>query len=187
VPGAVDGPEMAVRAVIGQQVSVAGARTVAGRLVTAYGKPLTRPDGGLTHHFPTADVLAGVDPSTLPMPRSRGRTVVALAQAVASGGLDLGHGADRATTEAALLALPGVGPWTADYLRMRVLCDPDAFLAGDLGVRRGLQRLGSAGDPRSADRRAEAWRPWRAYAVMHLWEVAMRPVAEPAHHRKDLA
>lgn len=187
VPGAVDGPEMAVRAVIGQQVSVAGARAVAGRLVAAYGKPLTRPDGGLTHHFPAADALAAADPAALPMPRARGRTVVALAQAVASGRLDLGHGADRAATQAALLDLPGVGPWTADYLRMRVLGDPDAFLAGDLGVRRGLQRLGAAGDPRSAARRAETWRPWRAYAVVHLWDVGTRPVPEPESHRKDLA
>ncbi len=175
VPGAVDGPEMAVRAVIGQQVSVAGARTVAGRLVSAYGKPLTRADGDLTHHFPTVDVLAEVDPASLPMPRTRGRTVVGLAAAAAAGELDLDTSADRARTETALLALPGIGPWTADYLRMRVLGDPDSFLASDLGVRRGLERLGAAGDPRSAAAAAQAWRPWRSYALMHLWDVAMRP------------
>ncbi len=175
VPGAVDGPEMAFRAVIGQQVSVAGARTVAGRLVTAHGKPLTRPDGGLSHHFPTADALATVDPAALPMPRARARSLVGLATAVAAGALDLGPAADRDATVAALLALPGIGPWTADYLRMRVAGDPDSFLAGDLGVRRGLERLGQAGDPHSAGTAAEAWRPWRAYAVMHLWDVAMRP------------
>lgn len=182
VPGAVDGPEMAVRAVIGQQVSVAGARTVAGRLVTAYGKPLTRPDGGLTHHFPTADALAAVDPATLPMPRARARSIVGLARAVAAGGLDLGHGADRTATEAALLALPGIGPWTVDYLRMRVLGDPDSFLPSDLGVRRGVERLGRPGDARAVGDRAESWRPWRSYAVMHLWDVAMRPATD----RKDL-
>jgi AraC family transcriptional regulator of adaptative response / DNA-3-methyladenine glycosylase II len=183
VPGAVDGAEMAVKAVIGQQVSVAGARTVAGRLVTAYGKPLTRPDGGLTHHFPTADALAALDPETLPMPRARARTLVGLAAAVAGGDLDLDPGADRDSVQAALLAMPGVGPWTADYLRMRVLGDPDSFLASDLGVRRGLERLGAPGDPRSAARQAEAWRPWRSYALMHLWDVAMRPPTD----RKDPA
>jgi AraC family transcriptional regulator of adaptative response / DNA-3-methyladenine glycosylase II len=184
VPGAVDGPEMAVRAVIGQQVSVAGARTVAGRLVSAYGKPLTRADGGLTHHFPTADVLAGLDPETLPMPRARGRSIVGLARAVVDGDVDLDNAADRDRTEAALLALPGIGPWTADYLRMRVLGDPDSFLPTDLGVRRGLERLHVAGDPKAAATRAEAWRPWRSYALMHLWDVAL---SDPRIHRKDIA
>ena len=183
VPGSVDGTEMAVKAVIGQQVSVAGARTVAGRLVTAYGKPLTRPDGALTAHFPTADALAALDPGTLPMPRARARTLVAVAAAVAGGELDLDPGADRDAVQAALLAMPGIGPWTADYLRMRVLGDPDTFLASDLGVRRGLERLGAAGDPRSAADQAEAWRPWRSYALMHLWDVAMRPTTD----RKDPA
>jgi len=183
VPGSVDGTEMAVKAVIGQQVSVAGARTVAGRLVTAYGKPLERPDGALTTHFPTAEALADVDPETLPMPRARARTLVSVAAAVAAGDLDLDPGADRDSVEASLLAMPGIGPWTADYLRMRVLGDPDTFLPSDLGVRRGLERLGAAGDPRSAADRAEAWRPWRSYALMHLWDVAMRPTTD----RKDPA
>jgi AraC family transcriptional regulator of adaptative response / DNA-3-methyladenine glycosylase II len=183
VPGAVDGPEMAVRAVIGQQVSVAGARTVAGRLVTSYGKPLTRPDGALTHHFPTADALASVDPDSLPMPRSRARSIVGLATAVAAGDVELDPAADRERTEEALLALPGIGPWTADYLRMRVLGDPDTFLPSDLGVRRGLERLGAAGDPRSATAAAEAWRPWRSYALMHLWDVAMRPSTDGRNHQ----
>jgi AraC family transcriptional regulator of adaptative response / DNA-3-methyladenine glycosylase II len=172
VPGAVDGTEMAVKAVVGQQVSVAGARTVVARLATAYGKPVTAPDpGGVTHHFPTAEALAGVDPGTLPMPRSRGRTLVALCAAVAEGRLDLDAGADRAETTAALLALPGIGPWTADYVRMRALGDPDVLLTTDLGVRRGLERLGAAGDPRSAAALGERWRPWRSYALMHLWHL----------------
>ncbi len=183
VPGAVDGPEMAVRAVIGQQVSVAGARTVAGRLVTSYGKPLTRPDGALTHHFPTPDALASVDPDSLPMPGSRARSIVGLATAVAAGDVELDPAADRDRTEAALLGLPGIGPWTADYLRMRVLGDPDSFLPSDLGVRRGLERLGAAGDPRSATAAAEAWRPWRSYALMHLWDVAMRPSTDGRNHQ----
>ena len=117
------------------------------------------------------------------MPRARARTLVAVAAAVAGGELDLDPGADRDAVQAALLAMPGIGPWTADYLRMRVLGDPDTFLASDLGVRRGLERLGAAGDPRSAADRAEAWRPWRSYALMHLWDVAMRPTTD----RKDPA
>jgi AraC family transcriptional regulator of adaptative response / DNA-3-methyladenine glycosylase II len=171
VVGAVDGFEMAVKAVVGQQVSVAGARTVTARLVTAYGKPVTAPDGAVTHHFPTAEALAAADPTTLPMPRSRGRTLVALSAAVAEDALDLDAGADRDATTAALLALPGIGPWTADYVRMRALGDPDVLLTTDLGVRRGLERLGSAGDPRSAAATGEHWRPWRSYALMHLWHL----------------
>ncbi len=172
VPGSVDGTEMAVKAVIGQQVSVAGARTVAARLSATYGKPVTATDGtGVTHHFPTAEALAAVDPATLPMPRSRGRTLVALCTAVTEGRLDLDAGADRDETTAALLALPGVGPWTADYVRMRALGDPDVLLTTDLGVRRGLERLGVAGDPTSAAAHGERWRPWRSYALMHLWHL----------------
>jgi len=181
VPGAVDGLEMAVRAVIGQQVSVAGARTVAARLAAAYGKPVTASDrihepgarraGGVTHHFPTAEALAGIDPETLPMPRSRGRSLVALCTAVAEGRIDLDAGADRDETTASLLALPGIGPWTADYVRMRGLGDPDVLLTTDLGVRRGLERLGAPGDPRSAAATGERWRPWRSYALMHLWHL----------------
>jgi AraC family transcriptional regulator of adaptative response / DNA-3-methyladenine glycosylase II len=163
---------MAVKAVIGQQVSVAGARTIVARLATAYGKPVTAADpGGVTYHFPTADALAGLDPESLPMPRSRGRTLVALCTAVADGRLDLAAGADRDETTATLLALPGIGPWTADYVRMRALGDPDVLLTTDLGVRRGLERLGVAGDPRSAASFGECWRPWRSYALMHLWHL----------------
>lgn len=172
VPGAVDGAEMAVKAVIGQQVSVAGARTVAARLASAYGKPVTAAGlGGVTHHFPTAEALAEIDPATLPMPRGRGRTMVALCAAVADGRLDLDAGADRAETTAALLALPGIGPWTAAYVRMRALGDPDVLLTTDLGVRRGLERLGASGDPRAAAALGERWRPWRSYALMHLWHL----------------
>jgi AraC family transcriptional regulator of adaptative response / DNA-3-methyladenine glycosylase II len=172
VPGSVDGTEMAVKAVIGQQVSVAGARTVAARLATTYGKPVTTPDpSGVTHHFPSAESLADLDPAALPMPRSRGRTLVALCRAVAEGGVDLDAGADRAETRDALLALPGVGPWTADYVLMRALGDPDILLTTDLGVRRGLERLGAAGDPASAAAAGERWRPWRSYALMHLWHL----------------
>lgn len=173
VPGAVDGPEIAVRAVLGQQVSVAGARTLAGRLAKELGKPLTRSADGLTHHFPSVEALAGADPDTLPMPRRRGRTLVALCAALAGGSIDLACGADREAAEEALLRLPGVGPWTAGYVRMRALGDPDVFLPTDLGIRQGLDRLGVPSDATAAERRAAAWRPWRSYALMHVWSAPL--------------
>ncbi|MDQ1617684.1 MAG: AraC family transcriptional regulator [Actinomycetota bacterium] len=172
VVGAVDGgAEMAIRAVIGQQVSVAGARTVAARLASVHGKPLTSPDAHITRHFPSAEALAEADPESLPMPRSRGRALVTVCAAIAEGRIDLDAGADREEATRALLALPGIGPWTADYVRLRALGDPDVMLASDLGVRRALERRGQPGDPRSVAARAQAWRPWRSYALMHLWHV----------------
>jgi AraC family transcriptional regulator of adaptative response / DNA-3-methyladenine glycosylase II len=113
--------------------------------------------------------LAAADPASLPMPRSRARALVGLATALASGSLSLDPGASREEAEARLLALPGIGPWTAGYIRMRALSDPDAFLATDAGVRHGLTALGVAADPKSATRLAEGWRPWRSYALQHLW------------------
>ena len=171
VPGAVDGDEIAIRAVLGQQVSVAGARTLAGRLVAAFGKPLTTPDGDLTHLFPTADALAEADLSAIGMPASRQRTVRAVAAALAGDHVSLDPGADRDAAAAALLAIPGVGPWTAAYVALRALHDPDAFPASDLGVRRAFERLGLPADPRSVTQHAERWRPWRGYALMHLWHM----------------
>jgi AraC family transcriptional regulator of adaptative response / DNA-3-methyladenine glycosylase II len=169
VPGATAGHELAARAVIGQQVSVAGARTVAARLTQALGEPLPQPIDGLTHVFPTAEALAAADPSTFPMPRARGRAVSGLAAAIAVGDVDLDTGADRERARAALLTLGGIGPWTADYLAMRALGDPDVFLAGDLGVRHGLDALGLPTDARAAADRATRWAPWRSYATLHLW------------------
>ncbi|RCV55445.1 AlkA N-terminal domain-containing protein [Marinitenerispora sediminis] len=171
VPGAVDPAEIAVRAVLGQQVSVAGARTVAGRLTARYGKPLTAPTGSLTHAFPTAAALAEADPDDLPMPAARRRALLALTDALASGAVDLGPGADRDESEARLTELPGIGPWTAGYIRMRALGDPDVFLPTDLGIRRGLERLGRDGAPAAATALAESWRPWRSYAMQHVWAV----------------
>jgi AraC family transcriptional regulator of adaptative response / DNA-3-methyladenine glycosylase II len=183
-PGHVDGSELALRAVLGQQVSVAAARRLGGKLVAAYGKPVERPDGALTHCFPTAETLASADPATLPMPRARGRALTGLAAALASGELCLDPGAERDRAAAQLLALPGIGPWTASYIRMRALSDPDAFLPTDVGVLEALARLGavaggSAGRGRARGRGlvaakaaaelAEGWRPWRSYAVHHLW------------------
>ncbi|MBV2367193.1 helix-turn-helix domain-containing protein [Streptomonospora sp. NEAU-YY374] len=168
-PGHVDPAEIAVRAIVGQQVSVAAARTVAGRLVERFGKPLTAASDGLTHAFPRPDALAGASPQELPMPRGRARALIALAEALAGDQLDLGPGADWDAATARLRALPGIGPWTADYIRMRAFGDPDVFLATDLGVRRALERLGRPGDPRAAERAARAWSPWRSYATHHLW------------------
>jgi AraC family transcriptional regulator of adaptative response / DNA-3-methyladenine glycosylase II len=179
-PGHVDGNELALRAVLGQQVSVAAARRLGARLVAAYGKPLSRPDGTLTHCFPTADTLAAADPAALPMPRARGRALTGLAAALASGELCLDPGAERDRAEAILLGLPGIGPWTASYIRMRALSDTDAFLPADVGVLEALSGLGAVpagkgpAGPRAARARAAAalaenWRPWRSYAVHHLW------------------
>ena len=141
LPGAVSGFEAAVRAIVGQQVSVAGARTVLGRMVARYGG------------WPAPEMLAASDPSSFPFPRSRGEALVEVARLVASG--------DEMTRER-LLAIPGIGPWTVSYIAMRAFGDRDVFLPGDVGVRRALAALGGEPDP-------DRWRPWRSYAVMHLW------------------
>ena len=171
VPGGVDGFELAVRAIVGQQVSVAAARTVLGRLVARYGEPLSEPSGAVTHRFPTAESLAGVDPADLPFPRRRGEALRSLARLVAVEGVRFDAGADASAALAALLDIPGVGPWTASYVAMRALGDPDAFLPGDVGVRHALQRLGHPAEGPRATALAEPWRPWRSYAVMHLWSL----------------
>ena len=168
VPGCVDGFELAVRAIVGQQVSVAAARTVLGRLVDRYGEPLAEPSGAITHRFPTAETLAEVDPADLPFPRKRGEALRSLALLVATEGMRFDAGADASAALAALLDIPGVGPWTASYVSMRALGDPDAFLPGDVGIRHALQRLGQSAEGPRATAIAEPWRPWRSYAVMHL-------------------
>jgi AraC family transcriptional regulator of adaptative response / DNA-3-methyladenine glycosylase II len=166
VPGHVDGVELAARAVLGQQVSVAGARTLAARLVAAHGEPLALSgDHQVTHLFPSADALAAIDPETIAMPRARGRALATIAGALAGGSVVLDRSADRGETRAALLALPGIGPWTADYIGLRALGDPDLFLAGDIGVRNAAERLGVEDVGSSS----ENWRPWRSYALIHLW------------------
>ena len=169
LPGSVDGFELAVRAVLGQQVSVAGARTIAGRLVHRFGKPLTAPDGDLTHVFPEPAALADSDLGEIGIPGSRRDTIRGLACGVEAGDLVLDRGADRVEVAAKLRALRGIGLWTASYVAMRALGDPDVFLPSDLGVRRALENLGHPGDPNSAATLAERWRPWRSYAVQHLW------------------
>jgi AraC family transcriptional regulator of adaptative response / DNA-3-methyladenine glycosylase II len=172
VPGAVDGFELAVRAVIGQQVSVAGARTVAGRLVLAAGEPLPEPDGLVTHLFPTPAALARLAddaPAAFAMPAGRRRALAALAHAVEDGEVVLDAGADPDELRRSLVALPGIGPWTAEYVAMRALRDPDAFMPTDLGIRRGAAARGLPEDPGALVAHAEAWRPWRSYAMAHLW------------------
>ncbi|MFE8948741.1 AlkA N-terminal domain-containing protein [Streptomyces sp. NPDC007856] len=176
VPRTVDEAEFAVRAVLGQQVSTAAARTHAARLVTAHGKPLDDPEGGLTHLFPSPEALAAVDPETLAMPRTRRTTFTTLVRELAEGTLHLGIESDWAEARARLLALPGFGPWTVDVIAMRALGDPDAFLPTDLGIRRAAGELGLPSTPAALTARAEAWRPWRAYAVQYLWATDGHPI-----------
>ncbi len=209
VPGHVDGAEVAVRAIVGQQISVAGARTVLGRLVQQFGDALPgtesgqsgpgadtvhapgrhHPDSahpsasataaqfGLTHLFPAPQALAALDPADLPMPTARGRALIGLCQALADGELALDRGPDRQLTRTKLLALRGIGEWTASYIAIRALGDPDAFMPTDLGTRHALARLGA--DPSRAAELAEGWRPWRSYAQSLLWNVLLDPEGLP--------
>ena len=170
VPRTVDEQELALRAVLGQQVSTAAARTHAARLVLAVGDRITDPGGGLTHLWPTCDAVAAVDPEVLRLPRARRATVLRLAGALADGEVDLDPGADRARARAQLHALPGIGPWTVETVAMRALGDPDAFLPGDLGVVVAARALG-LGEGRALLERAARWAPYRAYAIQHLWAV----------------
>ncbi len=177
VPGTLDPAAMTLRAVLGQQIATAAARTITGRLVGALGEPIEDPDGGLTALFPPPAALladAGAAGEALRMPESRRRTVLTVAAAVADGGVDLA--ADPLVVRAALLALPGVGPWTADTVRMRALGDPDAFLAGDLGVVLAARRLGLPDRPGPLERRSRAWSPFRAHAVQYLWATGAHAV-----------
>ena len=169
VPGAADGAEIAVRAVLGQQVSVASARRTAARIVESLGEPLAQPLGSLTNLFPSPEALAEADPALLPMPAARAATIQALARQSARGDIALSAGADRDEARRRLLEIPGIGPWTAEYVAMRALADTDAFPATDLGVLRGLAALGAAPGAKAARALSEHWRPWRAYAAQHLW------------------
>lgn len=166
VPGTADPDELALRAVLGQQVSTAAARTHAARLVALVGEPVEDPAGGLSALFPTAASVAVLGEDAFALPYARRRTVLGLARALADGTVDLAG--DRATARAALLALPGIGPWTVDTVAMRAFGDADAFLPGDLGVRVAARELG-LGEGAALLRRAARWAPYRAYAVQHLW------------------
>lgn len=169
VPRTVDPDEFALRAVLGQQVSAAAARTHAARLAAAFGEPVDDPSGGLTRLFPAPETLAGIDPAALAMPRSRRESFAGLARALAAGRIDLSVGGDWSEARARLAALPGIGPWTVETVAMRGLGDPDAFPAADLGVRTAARDLALPTESAGLTARAAAWRPWRSYAVQYLW------------------
>jgi AraC family transcriptional regulator of adaptative response / DNA-3-methyladenine glycosylase II len=173
VPGAWCGFELAVRTILGQQVSVAAATRSAGRLVEAYGLPLRLANGesALAWTFPTPDALTEADPKRLGLPSARARAIAALAREVATGRLVLDPCAEPEAMRAALEALPGVGPWTAQVIAMRALGEPDAFPVGDLGIRRALGRPGRPASAVRVEALCQAWRPWRAYAAMLLWSL----------------
>ncbi len=173
VPRCVDGAELAVRAVLGQQVSTASARTTAARIVARYGERIDDPGGGLTHLFPAPRGLIDAD---LALAGGRGASVAALVEALGEERLSLDPGCDREHALSVLSGLPGFGPWTIGTIAMRALGDPDAFVVGDLGVRRAAAALGIAGTPTALLARAERWRPWRAYAVQYLWSAGSHPI-----------
>jgi len=176
VPGTAHPDEFAVRAVLGQQVSTAAARTHAARLVRACGDPIQDPDGGLTHLFPQPAQLARVDPSVLALPDARRQAVLGLVRALADGTVDLAPGCDVERARRQLAALPGVGPWTVETVAMRALGDRDAFVPTDLGVRAAALVLGLPATPAALTRAARAWQPWRAYAVQYLWATGSHAV-----------
>lgn len=181
VPGHVDGAELAVRGVLGQQVTLAAARTLATRLVDAAGEPLPAAlhHDGLTALWPTPEAIAAAPMSG--MPAARSRAIRGLASALAARDVVLDRGADRDDVRRSLLALPGIGPWTAGYVALRALGDPDVFLPTDAGVRAALAAL-------PVDTEADAWRPWRSYALLHLWTSlggpATHPVVEPVETKE---
>ncbi len=183
VPRCVDGAELAIRAVLGQQVSTVAARTHAARIVARHGEPVSDPHGGLTHLFPAPEALEHV---RLAMPATRTRTLAALIDALRSERLSLDPGCDRAEAISALSQLPGFGPWTTQVIAMRALGDPDAFPVADLGVRRAAELLGLPASPGALTARAERWRPWRAYAVQYLWSATPHPINHwPLPSRSD--
>ena len=183
LPGAVDGPEILLRAIFGQQVSVASARTTLARLTASVGRPLgfdassSGFDPLLTHLFPSPDDLAELDPAKIPGPRRRADSINVANRAIADGELvvDAGRRADELSAD--LTALPGIGPWTAQYVCMRVLGDPDVLMTGDLVLRQGATALGLPADARALADHAQRWSPFRSYAGLHLWQAAGRPVS----------
>ena len=176
IPRTVDEAELAVRAVLGQQVSTKAARTHAARLVTAYGRPINDPAGALTHTFPSVEELADIDPVHLAVPKARQRSLSALLAGLAYGTVVLDSGSEWESARKQLLALPGIGPWTAEVIAMRGLGDPDAFPASDLGLRMAAKQLGLPTDEPTLLEHSARWRPWRSYAVQHLWTTLEHPV-----------
>lgn len=167
VPGCWNAFELATRAILGQQISVRAATTLAGRIARSFGKPISA-TGNLTHLFPEPDVLADADVASVGLPRARAETIRAFARAVREGRFTFEGVVDTDAFLTRLCAIPGIGEWTAQYVAMRALGEPDAFPADDLGLQRALD----SSSARELVRRAEAWRPWRAYAAMYLWTIA---------------
>jgi AraC family transcriptional regulator of adaptative response / DNA-3-methyladenine glycosylase II len=169
IPRTVDEAELAIRVVLGQQVSTKAARTHAGRLVAAYGQPVTDRGGGLTHTFPSVFDLANLDAGHLAMPAARQRSVLTLIEALAQGDVVLDAGCDWNRARTQLLGLPGIGPWTAEMIAMRGLGDPDAFPVADLGLHTAAAQVGLPADRRALAEYSARWRPWRSYATQYLW------------------
>ena len=170
-PGEVSGTDAAVRSVLHQQVSLASAKAMAARLVAAHGIELSEPVGGVRYAFPNAATWAKLDPDELGLPKSRAAALVRVAQAIASGDVDLSPWANRADAVASLLDLKGIGPWTANVVAAKALASPDAFGAGDLALLRVAAKLGLPETEKLLDSYAERWRPWRSYAMHHLWNL----------------
>jgi AraC family transcriptional regulator of adaptative response / DNA-3-methyladenine glycosylase II len=168
-PGHPDGLELLTRAVLGQQVSVKGARTLAARLVASMGEPLATPIDGVTHVFPSAATIATASPTDFAMPTARGRALINACERLAAGDIVIDAGSDRDEISRQLESLPGIGPWTARYIALRSLGDPDVFLPTDIGVCNALRSMGVDSTPKAAEHLAERWRPWRSYALHHLW------------------
>lgn len=169
LPGGWDGFEIAVRAVLGQQISVAAARTLATRLLERFGKPATLPDGEKIYLFPSAQTLADADLTSIGLPRARAQTLNAIARALCDGVVDFRPEQTLDDFVASWCELPGIGAWTAHYIAMRALGHPDAFPAADLVLRKALADGAKPLSAKAVESLAEHWRPWRAYAVMHLW------------------
>jgi AraC family transcriptional regulator of adaptative response / DNA-3-methyladenine glycosylase II len=169
LPGGWDGFEMAVRAVIGQQITIAGARQLLGKLVAAYGTPMDGGMDGLTQVFPSPDRLVNADIAALGMPGARGRAISAMARAALADPSLFERAASLEEAIEKLCAVPGIGPWTAHYIAIRALREPDGFPASDIGLLRVLAENGVRPSPKAVLARAETWRPWRAYAAQHLW------------------
>jgi AraC family transcriptional regulator of adaptative response / DNA-3-methyladenine glycosylase II len=176
IPRTVDGAEMAVRVVLGQQVSTKAARTHAWRLVAQHGTPIDDPDGGLSRVFPSPQALENLDPEVLAMPRARRAALVALVGALADGSVELDAGADSRRARHHLAELPGIGPWSVELIAMRALGDPDAFPATDMGVVKGAAALDLPVSPTALVARSRRWQPWRSYAVQYLWATQDHPI-----------
>lgn len=168
VPGCWNGFELAVRAILGQQITVKGATSLAGRMAKAFGQPFTTTASGLTHLFPTPKALADANLTSIGLTKSRAESIRDLARAVCDGSISFDGIVDSDAFLERLCEIPGIGRWTAQYVAMRALGEPDAFPSGDVALARAL----ALDSGRELEQRAEAWRPWRAYAVMYLWNIA---------------